>query len=188
MTSTLSFVLGSRAPFQLWWWRKTLLSCSCNVKEGGERACVYRLDILWKKFIIMFLSGLRATCQISDEPWSDEIRQACFCCSQFSISDQPRSSMLNMCEKIICIMSTKYSQWTKEENIYWTLQSGEKLSAPHDSDKLQVIVFCMTSSLSHIVVERFWPAFLFNVASVHWGLCVFTQAHLSSGPITAYKI
>lgn len=37
----------------------------------------------------------------------------------------------------------------------------------------------MTSSVSHIIVEKFWSTLLYDVASVHWGLQAYCAALLS---------
>lgn len=53
-----------------------------------------------------------------------------------------------------------------------SMQSCEKLSVAR-SDKLEVIVFCMTLSVSNIIVDDFWP------------FSFYTQ--LSYGPATAFQ-
>lgn len=55
----------------------------------------------------------------------------------------------------------------------------EKTKCTHDSlAVIEVFVFCMTLSLSHSIVEKFWPS-LYNVASVPWGLRIFVYEQLS---------
>lgn len=53
----------------------------------------------------------------------------------------------------------------------------KKLSTPHDSQACKTTFscklkkkFCLTFSVSIMVVEEFWPTKLYSVVSVHWGL------------------
>lgn len=43
---------------------------------------------------------------------------------------------------------------------------------------LKIFAFCVTSSGSHIILEKFWCSLLYNVASVHWSLRAFIHAKL----------
>lgn len=52
------------------------------------------------------------------------------------------------------------------------------------SKNVEVIFFCMTLSVSHTVVEQFWPTLLYVVASVHSGLQGFVYAQLSDPTMT----
>lgn len=43
---------------------------------------------------------------------------------------------------------------------------------------LKIFAFCVTSSGSHIILEKFSCSLLYNVASVHWSLWAFIHAQL----------
>lgn len=72
-----------------------------------------------------------------------------------------------------------YSWWYINTELIWHchyLWNKEWIKG--ETHPLTAVSNCMTSTVSKIATEEFWPTYIPNIASVHWGLWTFISTHL----------